>query len=68
MRDTGSRNPTIFVDGVKRGPLTEVDDFRPEEVEGIEIYAGPFIPARFSDAFNRCGSIVIWRRRGRSPS
>lgn len=68
MRDTGECAPAIFVDGVKRGPLTHVDDIFPEEVAGIEVYASPFIPARFSDAFNRCGSIVIWRRSGRGPS
>lgn len=68
MRDTGECTPAIFVDGVKRGPLTHVDDVFPEEVAGIEVYTSPFIPARFSDAFNRCGSIVIWRRSGRGPS
>lgn len=59
--------PVIFVDGVKRGPLTRADDIRPEEVGGIEVYHAPFVPGRFSDFFNRCGSVVIWRRLGRSP-
>lgn len=68
LRDTGECEPAIFVDGVKRGPLTHVDDIFPEEVAGVEVYTSPFIPARFSDAFNRCGSIVIWRRSGRGPS
>jgi hypothetical protein len=68
LRDTGQCAPTIFVDGVKRGPLARVDDLDPEEVEGIEVYTSPFMPARFSDFFNRCGSIVIWRRVGRGPT
>lgn len=68
LRDSGSCAPAIFVDGVKQGPLTRVDDFRPDEVAGIEIYASPFIPARFADFFNRCGSIVIWTRPGRPPA
>ena len=68
LRDTGECAPAIFVDGVKRGPLTQVDDIFPEEVAGIEVYTPPFIPARFSDALHRCGSIVIWRRGGRGPS
>lgn len=67
LRDTGECAPAIFVDGVKRGPLTRVDDLFPDEIAGIEVYTSPSIPARFSDAFNRCGSIVIWRRGGRGP-
>lgn len=67
LRDTGECAPAIFVDGAKRGPATRVNDFDPDEIEGIEVYASPFIPARFADAFNRCGSIVIWRRIGRGP-
>lgn len=68
MRDTGTCRPTIILDGEPQDPLTEVDDIRPEEVAGIEVYHSPFVPARFSDFLNECGSIVIWRRLGFTPS
>lgn len=68
MRDTGTCRPTIFLDGEPQDSLTEVDDIRPEEVAGIEVYHSPFVPARFSDFLNECGSIVIWRRLGFAPS
>lgn len=68
MRDTGSCRPTIVLDGEPQDSLTEVDDVRPEEVAGIEVYHAPFVPARFSDFHGECGSIVIWRRLGFAPS
>lgn len=68
MRDTGTCRPRIILDGEPQDSLTEVDDIRPEEVAGIEVYHSPFVPARFSDFHNECGSIVIWRRLGFAPS
>lgn len=56
--------PQYFVDGL-RIEQGSPDEFTPEDVEAIEIYAGPattppqFAPRPWS---NTCGAIVIWTR------
>lgn len=51
-----------FVDG-SPWQLEHIDQFRPDEIEGIEIYASmPEIPPRFRSPDARCGVIAIWLR------
>ena len=66
--------PTIFLDGtpVSSGDgdddsgLSDLDaSIRADQVTGIEVYAGAFIPPQYdrSSRSGGCGSIVIWTKR-----
>jgi hypothetical protein len=58
-----------FVDGVRYGsPAEEVDinSFRPEDIEGVEVYRGASgVPPRYTGRDARCGVVLIWLRIGR---
>ena len=57
--------PAVYIDGQ---PMQELDIndlevwIRPEEVLGIEVYAGISAPAEFQQAMSGCGTILIWRK------
>lgn len=54
-----------FVDGLPlpKRSAWRIDDFAPEDVEGIEIYRGVSeVPPRFQRRDDRCGVVVIWTR------
>ncbi len=62
--------PSIFLDGMsiatgERGDIPELEGFiKPEEITGIEVYPGPFIPAQFDRTQTTgCGTVAIWTRR-----
>ncbi len=63
----GSCRPAIFIDGVlaSSGGLTVDEMFRPNEIEGIEIYRGPETPSAYLR--NECGSVLFWTRPGGGP-
>jgi hypothetical protein len=63
----GNCQPAIFIDGIlaTRGGLSLDEMFRPDDIEGIEIYRGPQTPAAFLR--NDCGTILIWTRPGGGP-
>jgi hypothetical protein len=52
-----------FIDGAPLA-LTSLDEmFRPEDIEGIEIYNTSNVPARFKQfGKSRCGVVVVWTR------
>lgn len=53
-----------YVDGTMTMPL-QVDNIRPEDVEGLEIYKGPAtIPIAYNKGTAICGVILIWTRTG----
>lgn len=57
----------FFIDGADIGPLDaeELDSYvRPQNIAGIEVYAGASVPGQFSRGLNgnACGSIVIWTK------
>jgi hypothetical protein len=58
-----------FVDGVRYGMPGEevnIDEFRPNDIEGIEIYRGQAgVPARYTGRDVRCGVVLLWIRIGR---
>jgi hypothetical protein len=57
--------PEMWVDGVRTYGAT-VDEFRPDEVEGIELYRGlGQLPAEYLSRSAGCGLVMIWTR---SPS
>jgi TonB-dependent Receptor Plug Domain len=57
--------PDMWVDGVRTFGAT-VDEFDPDEVEGIELYGGPGqLPAEYLSRTAGCGLVMIWTR---SPS
>jgi Carboxypeptidase regulatory-like domain/TonB-dependent Receptor Plug Domain len=65
-RATGGRDcpPQYWVDGVKTWGLN-IDDIIPQDVEGIEIYAGPSgLPPQFNtrEGTTICGTVLIWTR------
>ena len=65
-RNIGPRDcpPQYFVDGMPLHAATP-DEFSPEDVEAIELYAGPATtPVQFAPRpmSNTCGAIVIWTR------
>lgn len=68
--------PAVYIDGLYMSDLSadDIDGIvRPDEVAGIEVYTGAFVPAQFTRGLagigrvgEPCGSIVIWTRP--SPS
>jgi hypothetical protein len=65
MRGTkvlGSCPIQYYVDGTMTA-LFNVDEIRPEDVEGLEIYRGAAtVPVTFNKGSAMCGVIVIWTR------
>ena len=56
--------PQYWVDGLRIEGASP-DEFVPQDVEAVEVYAGPAtIPPQFTARFNSytCGAIVIWTR------
>ena len=63
-RGQGNCVPAVFLDGMKMmdemsGDLDMLVSI--EEVGGVEVYRGSYVPPQFS-GFNNCGAIVIWTR------
>lgn len=54
--------PTIYLDGAPI-PSFRANDVPPSDIEAIEVYEGPAVPARFR-SLGGCGSLVIWTRSG----
>ena len=66
FRNTGARDcpPQYVVDGM-RIENGSPDEFIPQDIEALELYAGPAtIPPQFAPRFNSytCGAVVIWTR------
>jgi hypothetical protein len=62
QRMVGSCPIQFFVDGTYAA-FFNIDEIRPEWVEGIEIYRGAAsIPAMFNRGSAMCGVIVVWTR------
>jgi len=63
----GSCRPAIFIDGIlsSTAGMTLDEMFRPDDIEGIEIYRGPETPSAYLQ--NQCGAILIWTRPGGRP-
>lgn len=65
-RSTGPKRCPIqyFVDGQQTMGFN-IDDVRPGDVEGLEIYKGAsVIPGEYNRGSAMCGVILIWTRRG----
>lgn len=53
----------VYVDRVRVHRLHDINSFLPQNLAGIEIYAGPSTaPARYS-RYSTCGVILLWTRR-----
>lgn len=48
--------PDVWVDGVLT-TIVDLDQFNPDQVEGLEVYQGAGTPLRYSSP---CGAILIW--------
>jgi hypothetical protein len=56
-----------IIDGAHIGPYFEIDDLRPDVIEGIEVYRGASeVPGEFMGPITNpranCGLIVVWTR------
>jgi hypothetical protein len=54
--------PQYWLDGI---PLMNgsADEFSPDNVEAIELYAGPATtPPQFNTRGQTCGTVVVWSR------
>lgn len=61
--------PQVFLDGSRTSVGFGLDrEVRPDDVEGIEVYSGPSVPAVFAGLQARCGVIAIWLRRTLAPN
>jgi hypothetical protein len=63
--------PQVYIDGLRMQNLgaDDIDAFvSPDEVAGIEVYSGAFVPAQFQEGLAGCGSIVIWTKQGENPA
>lgn len=63
--------PAVYIDGMWMRNLAadDIDAFvSPDEVAGIEVYSGAFVPAQFQEGLGGCGSIVIWTKQGENPA
>jgi hypothetical protein len=58
------RCPVAFqVDGLPMEGASAIDsDFRPEDIEAIEVYASGQVPLEFSGRNAECGLVLIWTR------
>jgi len=59
--------PRVYVDGMLLSPGGGVPSnidrvVSPEEVEGIEVFISPWVPAGFGGNTVECGVIAVWRR------
>jgi hypothetical protein len=56
----GRCRPAIFVDKIRQPRWASVDDFRPSEIGGVEVYTHfSGMPGQYYD---ECGAIVLWTR------
>jgi len=66
-RPAGRCYPRVYIDGLLFSPggdfPTDIDRaLGPDDVEAIEVFESPWIPARFSRTLAPCGVIAVWRR------
>jgi hypothetical protein len=79
MRGTAGSacSPAVYIDGGYMGDLSadDLDDMvNPDQIAGIEVYAGAAVPPQFTRGMagvgrtgESCGSIVIWTRPSSRP-
>jgi len=48
--------PDVWVDGIIT-TIVDLDQFNPDQVEGLEVYQGAGTPLRYNSP---CGAILIW--------
>ena len=61
----GQCAPNVYIDGQLMALLgpEDLDTWvRPQDIAGLEVYAGAPVPPQFEPGLNGCGSIVIWRK------
>ena len=55
--------PLVSVNGGTPSGVWAVNDFRPEDVEAVEVYRGNrMMPAEFATWGTECGLVVVWTR------
>lgn len=53
--------PAVSVNGGMPSGIWAVNDFRPQEIEAVEVYkSGRMMPAEFSGWNTSCGLVVVW--------
>jgi len=57
-------SPAVSVNGGMPSGTWAVNDFRPDQVEAVEVYrSGRMMPAAFSGWGTGCGLVVVWTQR-----
>lgn len=67
---TSQCSPAVYIDGHHVRGLSgeDIDTWiHPEEIAGIEIYAGGLVPPQFESGMSGCGSIVFWTQPRPGP-
>lgn len=65
----GLCEPILYWDGVRMGPIDNVDEGGPDtfifasDLEGIEVYRAAVVPAEFGGSDAMCGVVAVWSRR-----
>jgi hypothetical protein len=55
-----------YVDGIPHEPgMLGLNEFQPEDIEGMEVYTGASIPARFKGSFSSGNSVMTDARTGK---
>lgn len=67
----GRCRPLFVIDGSPMRQLTadDVNAFtHPDDIAGIEVYAGAYVPPEFQDGMSGCGAVVIWTKASTHPA
>jgi len=62
----GRCQPRYYMDGMELPPQYPLWALMPDQLEAVEVYVRPTIPAEFSHGFP-CGVVAFWYRRGGIP-
>jgi hypothetical protein len=66
----GRCSPSVYLDGhhIRGLSAEDIDSWaHPEDIAGVEIYTGAFVPSEFQPGMSGCGSIVIWTKPDDNP-
>lgn len=57
--------PRYYLDGVPTPVEIPDMEFKPDEIEGVEVYTGAAVPPQFNGGHSGCGVIIVWSRERR---
>lgn len=57
--------PRYYLDGIPTPVEIPDMEFKPDEIEGVEVYTGAAVPPQFNGGHSGCGVIIVWSRERR---